>query len=123
MHAPCQFRQVRFEFVRSNQWPELPKPKEQWTDANGIVHTLLDWKLAPNASSVGADGKAVIRSVAMLLNYALSRPVDWENQEKYPVGRLPNRPTAGAADYGWQELNPAITPAIFLEPVNIIGVT
>lgn len=123
MHAPCQFRQVRLEFTRANQWPELPKPKEQWTDNNGIVHTLLDWKLAPNAASQGADGKADVRSVAMLMNYALSRPVKFEDGENYPVGRLPVRKTSGTGDYGWQELDAGISPAIFLEPVNIIGVT
>jgi len=123
MHAPCQFRQVRIEFVRANSWPELPQPKEQWTDRNGIVHTLLDWKLAPNASSTAADGKGDVRTVAMVLNYAMNRPVDWAAGEKYPVGRLPNRPAGGSLDHAWQELDAALTPAIFLEPQNIIGVT
>ena len=59
----------------------------------------------------------------MLMNYALSRPVKFEDGENYPVGRLPVRKTSGAGDYGWQELDAGITPAIFLEPVNIIGVT
>jgi hypothetical protein len=123
MHAPCQFRQVRIEFVRANSWPELPKPKEQWTDNNQIVHTLLDWKMAPNASSTAADGKGDVRSVAMVLNYAMSRPVDWNAGENFPVGRLPNRPANSSADHAWQELDAGLTPAIFVEPWNIIGVT
>jgi hypothetical protein len=123
MHAPVQFRQVRLEFVRAGAWPQLPKPKEQWTDNNSIVHTLLDWKLAPNAASLAADGKADVRSTAMVLNYAMSRPVNWEEGENFPVGRLPERNATTSGDHGWQELDAGITPAIFVEPHNIIGVT
>jgi hypothetical protein len=128
MHAPCQFRQVRLEFTRANHWPELPKPKESFMHG-GIRHTLLDWKLAPNASSQGADSKSDIRSVAMLMNYVLDRPVDWENNESYPVGRLPNRElaTGGTGTPGddtvWQQLDTSVAAEIFVEPYNIIGVT
>lgn len=119
MHAPCQFREIRMEFFRTVEWPQLPKPAEKWTDDWGIDHYLLDWKLAPNAASMAADHKTDIRSCLMILHYALSRPVDWEKGEGFAVGRLPNR---RPDDRGFQELPMAVANQIFVDPENIIGV-
>lgn len=116
MHAPTWFREVRFEYTRVAEWPQMPKPKEQWTDSQGIVHTLVDFKLAPNASGVGADGKTDVRSVAAVLLYAMSRPPDWEDAgEKIAVGRLPNRDAKGNLDF--QQIDPAKS---FVEPETMI---
>lgn len=120
MHAPIQFREIRMEFYRSNAWPTLPKPKEQWTDeATGIKHSLLGWRLIPNGSSLTSDKKGDVRSVAMVMHYALDRPVDWEAGEAYPVGCLPDR----LQDVrNFQELPSSEAAKIFVDPENIIGV-
>jgi hypothetical protein len=122
MHAPLQFREIRFEFARAGSWPSLPKPNEVWTDDNSIKHYLLHWTLAPNAASQAADGQGDIRTVAMVMRYALSRPVAWEDRETYPVGRLPNR-SADSGNYQFQQLDWSYYSRLFVDEKEIIGVT
>ena len=131
MHAPTLLRQVRLEFVRTNAWPELPEPRETWTDGNGIEHVLLNWKLAPNAALLAADGKSDYRSVAMVMNYALRRPVKFGQDsegnsvnEKFPVGRLPNRKEAtDTTGNPFRELDLTLATKIFVDPWTLVGAT
>mgnify|MGYP001565120835 CR=1 FL=1 len=113
MHAPAQHRYVRMTFTRNSEWPDLPKPKEEFTDSNGVKHTLVHWEYLTAAPNTQTNTSEDQREVSVYLVYALGKPIV-PGTDKLPVGCLPYR-TKGSLTFQQIDTQYFKDPEYFLD--------
>jgi len=95
LHQGVAHRVVEVDAERVGEWPQLPKPID-YTDENGIEHTVLDHDIDPEAPTLAGDAVTNMFRASMRIEYAMSRPP--RAGESLPVGNLPYRtPDTGAS--------------------------
>lgn len=78
-------RIVRITGECKNDWPRMPRDVD-FTDHNGIQHSILKSKILSKARTPCPDGNSFDHSLAIEYTYALSRPP--QSSESLPVGVL-----------------------------------
>lgn len=86
LNRAVQYRIVRVECERLGSACEIPKP-EDFTDQNGIHHTLVDSRQILGAPMLTADGVHYLHSATIEYEFAMSRPLI--NADKIITGSLP----------------------------------
>ena len=94
LHPGVARRTVIIDAERIAEWPQLPKPID-FSDENGIKHTVLDHDVEPEAPPLAGDVRTNIFKASMTIIYAMSRPP--RAGESLPVGNLPYRTPEGGA--------------------------
>lgn len=69
-------RDITIEATRIGDPPSIPEPKQEFTDDNGIVHTLENWSITPATKLLGSDGVTQVIEVFALYTYVMSRSPD-----------------------------------------------
>jgi hypothetical protein len=122
IHCNICTREVRIEAARINAWPELPDPRDSWTDPEtNIKYVLRDVKIDPNPPQLSADGRHEIREVYASYFYYMSRPPT--SEEEYLVG-LPKYidPSIPArADQPPEQRGDRLPPPSLVYPYDILG--
>lgn len=117
MFAPQAIREIRIEGERLNKWPAIPKDID-FTDVNGIVHKVLEYKILGQGSELSSDGLKTIYRIGIQIRYAMSRAPTLEDQ--LTIGQLPYRTatqsTNGAPSY-------QIAANAFVDPWTLYGGT
>jgi hypothetical protein len=73
LHSGFSRRIVSVSAERLQSWPELPAPRD-FTDSNGINHTVEHWAPAMQGTTISADGRKTLHQMEYELVYSLSRP-------------------------------------------------
>lgn len=82
------YRIIEFDFESVGDWPDVPKPVQDFVDDGGqLKHRLLGYEINPHAPTTGTCGSGTIYRVHGRLVYGLSR-APTEN-ERLAVGTLP----------------------------------
>lgn len=68
----CQ-RNLFIHGERYRSWPQFPLPVPRYVDDNGIVYTLLRYKMHPRTTRILTDGRTRIYRAMMEYTYAMSR--------------------------------------------------
>ncbi len=86
LHRGSATRTVRIEGNRMNKQPPMPSTAD-FTDENGIRHSLIDWRPMPSTAVVSADGLKTLHLVDGEYTYALSRAPT--SADDLPIGNVP----------------------------------
>lgn len=81
-------RIITIEASRNGEEPDMPLPKDKFTDSNGIEHVLSNWHVDPAVSLLGSDGISTLFKVEARYMYELSRAPDPEI-DGLPVAKIP----------------------------------
>jgi hypothetical protein len=90
LHRGQTYRKIIVEMTRVGEAPQIPDPKDSFTDeALGVTHTLVHTDFSIDASGTLSDGRTAVNKVKMYLVYALSKTPDLS--KGVPYGKLPYR--------------------------------
>lgn len=113
LHRPVATREIRIDASRVDAFPEIPSIFKDFSDANGIRHTVIgEPRICPSTPQLSADSRNLLYRVKMQALYAMSRPP--KANESLPLGSVPYRTGS------YSDPTRVIPASAFVDPANIL---